>query len=134
MELQLIRRSYRGGVNGILLFEGVEICKTIELPWRENVPLISCIPVGRYLLRKRYSPKFKWHFEIVGVEGRSNILFHAANNAIVELKGCIAPVLQHTGEGKGSSSRIALERLKNRLYPLLEGGYELHILIKNALL
>ena len=133
MELQLIRTEYPKGVNGVLLFEGRELCKTIELPWLENRPRISCIPQGRYLLRKRCSLKFKWHFEVLGVKGRSTILIHPANHAAVELKGCIAPVLQHTGEGRGSSSRIALERLKDRLYPLLDSGYDIPLTIKNTL-
>ncbi|AZI34115.1 DUF5675 family protein [Kaistella carnis] len=133
MDLHLIRTPYQKGVNGVLLFEGMEVCKTIELPWLGNAPRISCIPEGTYLLRKRCSLKFKWHFEVVAVPGRKDILIHPANHAALELKGCIAPVLQHTGEGKGSSSRIALERLKDRLYPLLDQGYEIRLIIKNKL-
>lgn len=133
MNLQLIRTAYPKGVNGVLLFEDVELCKTIELPWLGNIPRISCIPEGSYLLRKRHSLTFNWHFEVVGVKGRTNILIHPANNAAVELKGCIAPVLQHTGEGRGSSSRIALERLKDRLYPVLDQGNHVHLTIINAL-
>lgn len=132
MDLQLIRTVHPNGVNGLLLFEGAEICKTIELPWLGNEPRISCIPEGSYLLRKRCSLKFKWHFEVVGVPGRKDILIHPANHAAKELKGCIAPVLQHTGEGKGSSSRIALERLKDRLYPLLDQGHTIHLTIKSS--
>ncbi|QOW10618.1 hypothetical protein Q73A0000_09650 [Kaistella flava (ex Peng et al. 2021)] len=130
MELQLIRTSHPTGVNGVLLLDGVELCKTIELPWLENRPRISCIPVGKYRLRKRCSVKFNWHFELMDVPGRSAILIHPANHAALELKGCIAPVLQHTGEGKGSSSRIALERLKDRLYPLLDKGNIIYLTIK----
>lgn len=132
MEVQLIRTYHNNGVNGVLWFEGKELAKTIELPWKLNSVRISCIPEGRYTLRKRYSVKFKWHFEIWGVKGRSYILIHAANNALLELKGCIAPVLHHTGEGKGSSSRIALERLKDRLYPYLERGFVIPLTIKKA--
>lgn len=131
MELQLIRTNYPKGVNGVLLLDGMELCKTIELPWLRNEPRISCIPEGRYRLRKRYSPKFKWHFELLGVRGRKDILIHPANHAALELKGCIAPVLQHTGEGKGNSSRIALERLKDRLYPYLDRGFAIILTIKN---
>lgn len=130
MELQLIRTPHPTGVNGVLLLDGVELCKTIELPWLENRPRISCIPVGKYRLRKRCSVKFNWHFELMDVPGRSAILIHPANHAALELKGCIAPVLQHTGEGKGSSSRIALERLKDRLYPLLDKGNIIYLTIK----
>ena len=130
MELLLIRTYHPNGVNGVLWWDGAELCKTIELLWRDNAPRISCIPEGTYVLRKRYSQRFHWHFELVGVPGRSAILLHPANDADRELKGCIAPVLRHTGEGKGSSSRIALERLKDRLYPLLDKGYLIHLTIK----
>ena len=130
MDLQLIRAKYPAGVNGVLLFDGEEVCKTIELPWIQNKPRISCIPAGRYQVRKRCSAKFNWHFEIMGVQGRTNILIHPANHAAAELKGCLAPVMRHNGEGKGSSSRIALERLKDRLYPLLDKGYIIHLTIK----
>lgn len=130
MNLYLSRTYRRLGVNGSLRLNGSEICKTIELPWKENASRISCIPEGTYVLRKRFSPRFQWHFEVVGVRGRSAILLHPANDALRELKGCIAPVLRHTGEGKGSSSRIALERLKDLLYPLLDKEHELCLTIK----
>lgn len=131
MNLLLNRTYHPNGVNGVLWLDGTELCKTIELPWRQNEPRISCIPEGTYVLRKRYSLRFHWHFEVVGVPGRSAILLHPANDAAKELKGCIAPVLQHTGAGKGSSSRIALQRLKDRLYPGLDQGLVLQLTIKN---
>ncbi len=46
------------------------------------------------------------------VPGRDLILIHPANDAELELLGCIAPVTKHTGIGKGSASRKALEKLK----------------------
>lgn len=130
MEIQLIRTYHFKGVNGIVMSNGVVLCKTIELPWRDNAPRISCIPEGRYEIRKRYSLKFKAHFEIIDIKGRSLILIHPANEAEKELKGCVAPVLEHTGIGKGSSSRIALARLKTYLYPHLEKGGRIYLTIK----
>ena len=133
MELCLLRTYHSMGVNGVLLLDGRELCKTIELPWVQNTPRVSCIPEGRYVLLKKYSPKFEWHFELAKVLGRSAILLHPANDAARELKGCIAPVLEHTGEGKGTSSRMALERMKERLYPLLDKGHILQLTIKNKM-
>lgn len=130
MEVQLIRTYHPEGANGILLFEGKQLCRTIELPWQNNRPRVSCIPEGRYILRKRQSPRFHWHFEVMGVPQRSYILFHAANEAKKELRGCIAPVLQHTGAGRGTGSRPALERMKDCLYPILDSGYEVTLIIK----
>lgn len=131
MELLLLRSYSPKGVNGILQFQGQTLCSTIELPWRDNLPQISCIPEGKYRISKRYSPRFGWHFEIEAVSGRKYILFHPANNAEKELKGCIAPVLRHTGEGKGVQSRMALDKMKKALYPLLDQGHEIFLTIKN---
>lgn len=133
MEIQLTRTYHPKGVNGILQVNQKTICKTIELPWRDNAPRISCIPEGRYEIRKRYSLKFKAHFEIMDVQGRSLILIHPANDAAKELKGCIAPVLEHVGTGKGSSSRTALARLKTHLYPTLESGGRIFLTLKSTL-
>jgi hypothetical protein len=36
---------------------------------------------------------------------------HAANDALKEIKGCIAPVSFLTGEGKGMKSREALAKV-----------------------
>lgn len=132
MEVQLLRTYHPNGVNGVLMVNGTELCKTVELPWRNNRPRISCIPEGQYPLRRRHSPRFKEHFEVMDVKDRKYILFHPGNDAGRELRGCIAPVLQHTGEGKGSSSRAALERMKDRLYPLMDNGHRMTLTIKKA--
>ena len=132
MEILLIRTYHAAGVNGVLLLEGTELCKTIELPWKNNQPRVSCIPEGRYRLRRRHSPRFREHFEVMDVKDRKYILFHAVNDAGKELRGCIAPVLQHTGEGKGSFSKAALERMKDRLYPLLDNGHTITLTIKKV--
>jgi hypothetical protein len=54
------------------------------------------------------------------VQGRSGILFHAANDALKELRGCIAPVTEHTGEGKGNWSRNATMLFRDRVYDALQ--------------
>ena len=112
MVLVLNRIYFPEGTQGVLEWNGTLICYTIELPWLGNQRRISCIPEGEYLLQKRFSPKFKWHFLLMDVPGRDLILIHPANDAKLELLGCIAPVTKHTGIGKGSASRKALEKLK----------------------
>ena len=62
------------GTNGVLSLNGKEICKTIELPWRNNKARVSCIPEGIYKIRKRFSAKFKWHLELINVKNRKYIL------------------------------------------------------------
>lgn len=111
MELLLYRTYLPEGTNGQLICKGIRICDTIELPWRHNAASMSCIPEGRYVLAKRYSPRHGHHLEVTNVADRSMILIHPANDALHELRGCIAPVTILTGEGKGTSSRTAFALL-----------------------
>ena len=131
MVLLITRTYFPEGTNGNLEFEGKLICKTIELPWKENQKMISCIPEGKYLLQKRYSKKFKWHIEIVNVSNRSSILFHPANNAIKELNGCIAPVTKISGAGLGLLSRKAFAKLRTIVYKALDEKQRVLIIIKS---
>ena len=111
MELVLIRTYHSQGVNGVIFFNGVRICDSIELPWCNNQRGISCIPEGSYSISQRRSRKYGPHLWIRNVPGRELILIHPANNALKELKGCIAPVSEITGLGMGISSRKAMRKL-----------------------
>lgn len=85
------------GTPGDLTF-GDFSCKTLELPWRENKPRSSCIPLGEYVCRMSYSPKFRRRtYEVFNVPQRSAIRIHPANFAgdirlglKSDLLGCIA--------------------------------------------
>ena len=129
MEIVLERMYFPEGTNGFLSLNGKEICKTIELPWRNNKARVSCIPEGKYKIRKHYCKKFKWHFELLNVKNRSSIFIHPANDALKELNGCIAPVSQITGEGRGNESRKAFEKLKNLVFPYLENGFVVELIV-----
>jgi hypothetical protein len=131
MVLVLNRTYFPEGTQGILEWNGTIVCYTIELPWLDNQKRISCVPEGEYVLQKRFSPKFKWHLHLRNVPGRDLILIHPANDAKTELLGCIAPVSKHTGIGKGSFSRKALEKLKALVYGALERNEEVKISIQS---
>ena len=62
---------------------------------------------------------------------RDLILIHPANDAVKELKGCIAPVSILQAEGKGLRSRIAMERLKEAVYPALDQDKTVLLIIKS---
>ena len=133
MVLLLTRTYFPDGTNGKLEYEGKLICNTIELTWRMNRKRVSCIPEGKYFIRKRYSKKFRWHLEVVDVENRSLILFHPANNAMKELNGCIAPVTKLSGPGLGLLSRKAFEKLKTLVYKILDRQEDVELLIISKL-
>ena len=130
MDLVLKRKYLSDGTNGQLWLQQQLICMTIELPWNDNLKRKSCIPEGKYPLKKRYSQRFGWHVWIDLVPNRSLILFHPANDALKELNGCIAPVTSLQGEGKGIDSRKAFERLKTIVYEYLQRGEQVFLHIK----
>lgn len=131
MILVLSRTYFPNGTNGVLSCEGSLICHTIELPWKENEAAVSCIPEGRYFIRKRYSTKFKWHLEVMKVTNRKYILIHPANNALLELRGCIAPVTELSGEGKGLLSRKAFYKLKGIVDKILDRDADVCLIVQS---
>ena len=131
MVLELTRTYFPNGTNGKLECKGKSICNTIELPWRENETRVSCIPEGKYFIKKRYSQKFQWHLEVLDVKNRSLILFHPANNALLELNGCIAPVTKLSGPGLGLMSRKAFISLKSMVYKAFDNIESVELIVKS---
>ena len=130
MKLELLRTYYPKGTNGILMQDDLALCQTIELPWKNNLPKFSCIPEGEYFLEKRYSNKFKWHFQVMHVPHRQLILIHPANNAKLELRGCIAPISSLIGQGCGTQSRVAFKKLYAFVMRALEINETVYLTIK----
>jgi len=80
-------------VIGLLRIVGSSFkCLTIERPWKNNTPNISCIPRGTYKIIKdtfgKAEPPYP-NYKVLKVPGRTFIEFHAANKAN-QLRGCIA--------------------------------------------
>jgi len=61
---------------------------TVEKPWANNLPNISCIPDGIYYCEPYISRRFGPTYQIIGVPNRSYILFHSGNTAN-DSTGCI---------------------------------------------
>lgn len=63
-------------------------CFTLELPDKNNLPDVSCIPRGRYEYYKRKSPKNGDVLELRNVLDRTYIQVHAGNYTR-QIQGCI---------------------------------------------
>jgi len=106
---------------GVLLIKGRMLGFTLELPWRNNIRNLSCIPPGLYRVRLRESwRRSRDHgatYEVCNVPGRSGILFHPGNT-IDDVEGCIAPGLTvgMVGDKRGVlSSGIAFKRFRDAM-------------------
>ena len=79
--------SFNNCTVGKLYVDGVLLCYTIEKPWKNNEPMISCVPAGVYELNPCKSHRFGDTYCLentdLGVSlhrdtKRTNILFHKA--------------------------------------------------------
>ena len=90
-----LKRDYKGTdcTLGKLSFNN-EVVEILELPWRDNIQMKSCIPDGTYKVKKTYSPRFKKNmWEVMNVPDRAGIRIHCANT-VQQLNGCLAPGLK----------------------------------------
>ena len=72
------------------------LAKTLELPWKLNLPNQSCIPTGIYTCKWTRSNRLSdltghdvFTYEVLNVPGRTGIRIHSANY-FYQLLGCIA--------------------------------------------
>jgi hypothetical protein len=87
----LIERVYlESETLGSWYVDGAFVCKTMELPDKNNQKGISCIPEGVYDVVKEATSTYHEypHFRILNVPGRDGILVHKITY-VSGLKGCI---------------------------------------------
>lgn len=137
LHLTLTRTSTSdAGTFGTLRGEGLNLY-TAELPWRDNMPRISCIPAGRYLCRPYSSTRFHDVYELVDVPGRTAILIHSGNHAgdtakglRSDVQGCILVGLSRgilDGQEAVLNSRAAMQALRAAV-----GGDAFELIINDA--
>lgn len=131
MVLLLHRTYFEEGTNSALFLNGLFMGFAIELPWLNNKQVISCIREGEYALKARYSAKFGHHLHVLDVVDRGLILLHPANDAKRELQGCIAPVKELTGIGKGNNSRVLHQKLVSLCYQAFDRKEHVRLIIKS---
>lgn len=106
MKTAILQRLLTGdhGTLGIMFYEGERLF-SLELPWRDNIANLSCVPAGTYRAVLGWSPRFKRKMiGLLEVPKRAGVRVHSANLAgdvtkgfRSQLHGCIA-----LGEKRGS--------------------------------
>lgn len=94
------------GVFGATTINGEAFCVSLELPDRNNKVGVSCIPAGLYECRRYQSPRFGETFQVMDVDGRTYILFHAGNTTD-DSRGCVL-LGQYFGKLRGDHVRRAV--------------------------
>ena len=100
---------------------------SIERPWLNNAPNVSCIPVGNYDMGWRNSPRFGETWHVKDVQDRTYILIHAANFP-KDVQGCIGLGTGLMGDRIAvSNSRKAVARFEE-----ITRDIEWRLIVKNA--
>ena len=124
IQVKLIRTATSNkGTYGELKVNEVPLCNTLELPWRDNQENISCIPMGKYKVKRHRSPSQGDVFWIQNVKDRTYIYLHIGN-WIHEIKGCILVGSGHLDDGSGLADSA---RAMNKLFRKLPDEFELEI-------
>lgn len=119
--IELLRDYRDDRTLGSMTLENGDAFCTMERPWLNNQPMVSCIPEGVYKLALRDSSvvgrtthgAHLQGWEVTDVPRRQFIMIHIANFPH-ELEGCIGIGLSHgflAGEMAVLQSAVAFERL-----------------------
>ena len=132
INLLILRETFTDNSTiGELFLNGEKMCDTLELPYRDNLKSISCIPTGQYKVRLRYpresATRDYLHLLVQDVKDRSYILFHRGNSA-KDTRGCILVGLG-SQQDFVSNSTLALELLLKEIINL--GAKNINLIIKN---
>jgi len=109
------------GTFGVLRLPEFE-CVSVERPWLNNQPNVSCIPEGEYdLVPSRYNRGGYDTYEIRGVPDRSLIKIHVGNTAL-DVLGCVAlgSSLGYTESPIGTGARWGVLHSRNSVREFME--------------
>ncbi|MFT6841386.1 MAG: hypothetical protein ACJASR_000146 [Psychroserpens sp.] len=102
------------------------IAVTLENPWLDNEPFISCIPKGDYEVNKYSSKKYPNVWELQNVDGRSKILIHNGNKE-KHTQGCIL-VGDKWGNLSDELAVLNSKKTLNKLRSILDDDFLLKII------
>lgn len=130
-----LKRDTLGPISsqGSLWLNGAKYCDTLERPWLNNQPQVSCIPEGAYDIVIEFSPHFSRRMpHLLNVPQRSGILIHPAN-WVSQLQGCIAVGMEH-GQDFVSHSEAAFAPLFQDIQEAEDKGEQVRIVITSPVL
>ena len=118
------------GEFGDLILPSGETLATVEQPWIQNLPNISCIPIGTYLCKPRFYNRGGYEaVEVTEVEGRSHILFHVGN-FVSNSRGCILLNERHGAMTDGTLRGVNSRKVFNHFMSNM-GKEPFSLVIKN---
>lgn len=89
-EATIIRGKANNYTPGVFYWNGEQLCRTLELPWKNNSKNVSCIPTGLYYCIKQPPKQSRpyTYFRFMRVPNREGILIHKITY-VKDLRGCI---------------------------------------------
>lgn len=95
---------------------------TLERPWLDNAPNVSCIPEGTYIVKRDKEGRFQF-YSVENVPGRTFIEFHGGSTP-KHSKGCI---LLGTGFDEKYNLTGSVDALKDLVSMVGDKGFTLTI-------
>lgn len=131
MKIRLSRvTEYNGATMGVLCFDDKPEILTLEEAYRANERNISCIPDGKYKVKRVRSARFGITFEVQDVPERSGILFHSGNT-VADTEGCIL-VGQRYGTLAGKPAILNSSKAFELFLKLMNGITEAELIVISA--
>ncbi len=120
--LELIRYHSPYATMGEFYIPDLSPIYTLEPPWLDNKPFVSCSPSGTYLMTSVVHDRFgrTW---VMDIPERTGMFWHTGNK-VKHTKGCILPGLRTSNDHTIIDSRKAMELMRS---VLLDPVYRLHI-------
>ena len=91
---------------GVMFHQNMPFAVTLEPPDRGNIPMISCIPTGEYLLHHYSSQKYPDTWQIMNVRDRDKVLVHWGS-FVRDTQGCVLIGEKFTDLNKDGITEIA---------------------------
>lgn len=120
------------GTHSVLVDErGLPVCNMLECPWKDNLPMVSSVPLGEYIVRRVHHEKFGETFILLDVLNRDGIYMHKANFAS-EIHGCLAFGMGYTETPDGIVGVSGSSLGKDRFMEKMKGENEAKLVIQEC--